>query len=255
MTKIVVNAGILLGLILTIFTSFTAYSLAHPGNTASDGMHYCWTNCSYYGEVYGQRHGHGGYTSSYTTTTNYESTYKSNLDCPSYSFAYLGSCYELPDNAKKSAFSGFTCDYGYDEVGYGLSKKCLPEIDNGYRIGTSIYCNFGYELRYNNCTKKDSSYGYSLGSSNFNYDLDPSYSCPKNSSGSGGDCFCNLGYEPNKDKDACKKISKKTNDKICRSDFGKNSLWTGKYDKEEEVPMCKCKKGFSWDEEGTSCVK
>lgn len=34
-----------------------AYS--HPGNTASDGCHYCWTNCDSWGEVYGQRHCHG----------------------------------------------------------------------------------------------------------------------------------------------------------------------------------------------------
>lgn len=33
---------------------------AHPGNTASDGGHYCWTNCEYWGEVYGERHFHGG---------------------------------------------------------------------------------------------------------------------------------------------------------------------------------------------------
>ena len=33
---------------------------AHPGNVASDGAHYCWTNCDYWGEVYGQRHYHGG---------------------------------------------------------------------------------------------------------------------------------------------------------------------------------------------------
>ena len=33
---------------------------AHPGNTASDGGHYCWTRCEYWGEVYGERHFHGG---------------------------------------------------------------------------------------------------------------------------------------------------------------------------------------------------
>ena len=34
--------------------------MAHPGNTAADGGHYCWTRCEYWGEVYGQRHFHGG---------------------------------------------------------------------------------------------------------------------------------------------------------------------------------------------------
>lgn len=33
---------------------------AHPGNTASDGGHYCRTNCEKWGEVYGERHFHGG---------------------------------------------------------------------------------------------------------------------------------------------------------------------------------------------------
>lgn len=33
---------------------------AHPGNTAADGCHYCWTNCDYWGETYGVRHCHGG---------------------------------------------------------------------------------------------------------------------------------------------------------------------------------------------------
>ncbi len=34
------------------------YSLAHPGNTASDGCHYCRTNCSSWGVAWDQRHCH-----------------------------------------------------------------------------------------------------------------------------------------------------------------------------------------------------
>jgi hypothetical protein len=37
--------------------------LAHPGNTAADGCHYCRTNCAKWGEVEGARHCHGGYQS------------------------------------------------------------------------------------------------------------------------------------------------------------------------------------------------
>ena len=33
---------------------------AHPGRTASDGCHYCRTNCDKWGEVYGARHCHSG---------------------------------------------------------------------------------------------------------------------------------------------------------------------------------------------------
>lgn len=32
---------------------------AHPGGTAADGCHYCWTNCAQWGEVEGARHCHG----------------------------------------------------------------------------------------------------------------------------------------------------------------------------------------------------
>ena len=43
----------LLGLALTVSPAF-----AHPGNTATDGRHYCRTNCAKWGEVEGERHCH-----------------------------------------------------------------------------------------------------------------------------------------------------------------------------------------------------
>ena len=33
---------------------------AHPGNTASDGCHYCRTNCDKWGEAWDERHCHSG---------------------------------------------------------------------------------------------------------------------------------------------------------------------------------------------------
>ncbi len=135
---------------------------AHPGNTASDGKHYCRTNCASWGVPYGQRHGHGysgysaysGYTSSsYTPSVP---TYKSNNDCPSYAYAYSGSCYTLPSNARKNAFSGFSCNYGYESVDIGLSKQCLPDVENGYYIGSTLWCYAGYEKYYGSCVKKES---------------------------------------------------------------------------------------------------
>ena len=33
-------------------------ALAHPGRTASDGCHYCKSNCEKWGEIYGARHCH-----------------------------------------------------------------------------------------------------------------------------------------------------------------------------------------------------
>ena len=46
-----------LGFVFIVFPVF-----AHPGRTASDGCHYCRTNCSKWGEVAGARHCHSGYT-------------------------------------------------------------------------------------------------------------------------------------------------------------------------------------------------
>ena len=52
----------------TFFVSLTA--LAHPGNTASDGCHYCRTNCEKWGEVYGERHCHNGTSSTVSTVSS-----------------------------------------------------------------------------------------------------------------------------------------------------------------------------------------
>lgn len=57
-------------------------SLAHPGNTASDGCHYCWTNCSEWDEVYGERHCHEKkFTSAHLIETQYtEANYRNFLN-------------------------------------------------------------------------------------------------------------------------------------------------------------------------------
>lgn len=44
---------------------------AHPGNTASDGCHYCRTRCDYWGVPWNQRHCHGGYIPPQATTQPY----------------------------------------------------------------------------------------------------------------------------------------------------------------------------------------
>lgn len=48
---------------LLLFASFLflpGIVSAHPGNTSSDGCHYCRTNCSKWGYTYGTRHRHYG---------------------------------------------------------------------------------------------------------------------------------------------------------------------------------------------------
>ncbi len=49
------------------------WALAHPGRTASDGCHYCRTNCDSWGETYNARHCHGGGTS-YSSPSGFWST-------------------------------------------------------------------------------------------------------------------------------------------------------------------------------------
>jgi hypothetical protein len=191
--------------LLIIFLALPFFVSAHSGRTDSSGGHNCRT-----GSCAGSYHYHnGGYTpptnsySSYTPSTYYPvttptyvaPTYATNSSCPSYGFAYLGDCYEIPDNARKN-YTGFSCNSGYEEVGYGLSKKCLPEIDNGYRIGTTGYCDFGYEPKNNRCVKESSPEYYSsissidsIYSGKYNFECDEDefaeenrcYDLPKNS--------------------------------------------------------------------------
>jgi len=62
-------------LLLTI-TSSTAF--AHPGRTASDGCHFCRTNCSDWGVPKGQRHCHGTYNKEHKPALLVEAAYKGN---------------------------------------------------------------------------------------------------------------------------------------------------------------------------------
>lgn len=45
--------------ITTLLLLSTSQTYAHPGNTASDGCHYCRTNCSSWGVAWNERHCHG----------------------------------------------------------------------------------------------------------------------------------------------------------------------------------------------------
>ena len=52
--------SLFLVIVMVIALGFPGQALAHPGNTASDGCHYCETNCAKYGYTEGTRHGHHG---------------------------------------------------------------------------------------------------------------------------------------------------------------------------------------------------
>lgn len=54
-------------MLILLFVSSPQIALAHPGRTASDGCHFCRTNCDKWGEVWNARHCHGGYTTPVNT--------------------------------------------------------------------------------------------------------------------------------------------------------------------------------------------
>lgn len=56
------NLSVLLAVSLLAVFLFSDIALAHPGNTAADGCHYCRTNCTKWGVPAGERHCHGGST-------------------------------------------------------------------------------------------------------------------------------------------------------------------------------------------------
>lgn len=58
------NAKLMKGLYTVLFVLMLVPFIvqAHPGNTASDGCHYCRTRCDYWGVAWNERHCHGGYT-------------------------------------------------------------------------------------------------------------------------------------------------------------------------------------------------
>lgn len=192
-------------------------------------------------------------------------TYSTNNSYSSPSYSYYTPSYSsytsCPANSYKSG-SSCRCNFGYvvdggkcisgssycmDQIGLmsqfdSLTNTC--ECMSGYAIGVSGLCT--YQSKYS---------GYYYGGS---YDLDELNSCPAHSTQSVDDsdsCTCDIGYQPNAKKTKCVKISKKTNDKLCRADFGKNSQWDGDYDYSDGAPYCECKKGYEWNTKQTSCIK
>ena len=49
-----------LTLVFTAIALFSTTAQAHPGRTASDGCHYCRTNCDKWGVPWNSRHCHNG---------------------------------------------------------------------------------------------------------------------------------------------------------------------------------------------------
>ena len=68
------HARYLLSAAALVLLLVAAEVAAHPGRTASDGCHYCRTNCSRWGVPADKRHCHGGGTSPTTSTTQKPTT-------------------------------------------------------------------------------------------------------------------------------------------------------------------------------------
>ncbi len=205
---------VILTLVLIVFFLFPLPAFAHPGNTASDGCHYCWTNCDSWGEVYGERHCHGG--------GSYDYNYPSTPSCPLFSSynSISGNC---------ECYSGYIASGGQcisqteacrDQLGLNSRYNSLTdncECSYGYVLDSSGQCTYGSTV----CQNK---YGFSS-----------TYDSLSNS------CECSYGYKFNLSGTKC--IS---DDEVCQEQFGFNSKATISGDK------CECKYGYIW--EGNTCV-
>jgi hypothetical protein len=127
-------------LTLIIASSFTELIFAHPGNTASDGCHYCRTNCDKWWEVWNARHCH--WWSTYTAPTYTAPTYVEPTKTPT-------------EECQSSYGTNATYDYDASscacKVWYQLSstwKSCVKE--------KKLTCKSWYELSstWKSCVKK-----------------------------------------------------------------------------------------------------
>lgn len=259
--KLSISCGFFAGLFLTFLLLPVSVS-AHPGNTDASGGHTCRTNCSNWGLYTGEYHNHNskglpqssypirstygangtGYTQPWPAYTG--SSYSSLSSCPANSYSNGSSCkcnygYVVKGSSCVSASSVCTAEIGLMSRYNSLSNKC--ECMAGYEIGSSGTCTY------------KSPYG--------SYSSYPSYgssaaSCPAHSSESLSDpdkCTCDAGYQVNKKKTACEKVRAKSNDKICKAEFGSNSKWSGKLN--EGSPTCICKASYEWNKQGDACTK
>jgi hypothetical protein len=240
---------------------------AHPGNTASDGCHYCWTNCASWGEVYGTRHCHGG--SSYTPSAPSYSA-PSVPTCPSmssYDFLSGGcKCYSgyvvgtdfLGKQACVSADSKCTDSLGYGAEYNSLSEKCECKygyIFNGSRCESETsYCNnlVGLMSRYDSLSDSCKCLsGYVIGTDSLGRQAcvsadsvcrdDYGYGSSYNSSTK--KCECSYGYEL-----TLKKISSGLECALCSTKYGIHSSYNALAKK------CECNNEYTLDD-SNQCVE
>lgn len=124
---------------LLLFIWMPSISFAHPGNTAADGCHYCRTNCDKWGEAWGERHCHGGYSDPEPSYNNSPPKPR----CPSNSIligdtcfckegyaVFRNFCIKIPTHAHAvtSQTDAWECDFGYVEKSSSCIPKPIPTI-------------------------------------------------------------------------------------------------------------------------------
>lgn len=136
-------------ILISLFFFFVPKVEAHPGNTASDGCHYCWTNCASWGEVYGARHCHGG---GYTPPDIYTPNIYDPLPLPT--LPPLPTVKPIPLCPLMSTYNYLTeqceCLSGYTFNGsYCISKNQSCTDKYGFNstydyLSNSCKCRYGY---------------------------------------------------------------------------------------------------------------
>lgn len=241
--------------IIFLYIAIPIITLAHPGNTASDGCHYCWTNCASWGYVYGTRHCHGG-----------GSTYQapSTPSCPSMSSydSLSGNCkcysgYIVQNGSCVSGNTYCQSHYAYGSTYNNYSKKCeCPYgelVKNDSCISYNSYCQdtLGYGSKYNSLTDKcECMSGYEYDGSTCIYKKKTT--CPTNSYlGTDDKCYCNAGYIVS--GSSCVLTTTDNNNQACAKKYGLNSVWDGTKNA-AGLLNCSCQIGYNWNSATTACI-
>ena len=238
--KIIISIIIIGGLFL-----FYNFSLAHPGNTASDGCHYCRTNCTSWGVPWNQRHCHGGssYTPNYSSPLYDSPSYTPSIpSCPfnSYYDSISSSCkcysgYVVSDGKCISTNQWCQDKYGLWATSDYLTDSC--KCSYGYVFGKDIlgkttcisesqYCknSLGYNSRYNILTDScECSYSYVLSNGSCVYGntvCHQKYGYHSNYDSLSEACKCDYGYVFNS-ADQC--VSR---DDYCEDLYGYNAEYS-----------------------------
>lgn len=136
---------IMLNTILTVVLSVTpTITLAHPGNTAGDGCHYCRTNCDYWGEEWDVRHCHNNINIFDTCDAIAQVTaYNRQQEFSAFSGPVEPTCKHIRDILNKHT----TPDYISSPPGCS-SSQCSGRIGNNFQYVLGLYS------EYNDCVFK-----------------------------------------------------------------------------------------------------